>query len=265
MMTFIKRRSRGTLTVEAALICFPFISFLVFLLVVFYMLLLQLQLEVILGETAKLTSQYGYLLEDQEGSSAVSTVYANLKFKDMVKKGNIDLTYVKDKLSGLYILSEYQEDTQDFRFTLTYQLQFPLGIKVPGGRVISQLNIHSWSGNTVDREQVREYVYITEEGKVYHKNRNCTYLVLTIQVTECNKMEELRNKENSKYRLCEICGSSEDAEIFKKNFGNSGLVYITDYGERYHLDKGCSGLKRTVKKVLLEKVEGWSECSRCRQ
>ena len=44
---------------------------------------------------------------------------------------------------------------------------------------------------------------------------------------------------------------------------SKGTVYITDYGDVYHEEIGCSGLKRTVYLVEIEKVGQRQPCGKC--
>lgn len=58
-----------------------------------------------------------------------------------------------------------------------------------------------------------------------------------------------------KYKRCEHCLK------YSKTVGT--YIYITDYGDRYHMSGHCSGIKRNIKKVKKSKVGGMSECNKC--
>lgn len=114
-------------------------------------------------------------------------------------------------------------------------------------------SMKGWNGYNGDgiftpREDI---VYITETGVVYHKDYNCTYLDLSIQMVSKSSIGSLRNQNGEKYHACERCGGAGDK------------VYITGQGNRYHSSLGCSGLKRKVYAVPVSEVLGKGACSRC--
>ncbi|MCD2493499.1 hypothetical protein LQE92_12825 [Lacrimispora sp. NSJ-141] len=117
-----------------------------------------------------------------------------------------------------------------------------------------------WTGqssvvqDSTEYDETEEYVYITQNGTVYHRKRECTYLKLSIRSVAGNSVSGLRNEEGSKYRPCERC--MKDALM-------TGTVYITDTGNRYHRTRNCSGLNRWIMKVPLSQVGGKGPCSRC--
>lgn len=117
--------------------------------------------------------------------------------------------------------------------------------------------IRKWTGYDVtsagETKDEDEYVYITECGTVYHRSRECSHLKISISVCNASDVSMKRNDYGQKYRPCERCAS-----------GNStGLVFITDKGDKYHNSANCSGLKRTIKTVKLSEVGGRGPCSVC--
>ena len=103
-----------------------------------------------------------------------------------------------------------------------------------------------------DTDGSKERVYITAQGTVYHKSRQCTYLNPSIRQITQEQLDTARNSSGAKYYLCERCG---------KRSGSG--IYITDYGEKYHYDKNCSGLKRSIFSVPLSEVQDKGACSKC--
>jgi len=117
--------------------------------------------------------------------------------------------------------------------------------------------IRKWTGynvlSTENIEEDEEYVYITESGTVYHRSRDCSHLKITISVVKASEVSVKRNDYGQKYRPCEKCAAGQ----------STGLVFITDKGDKYHNSAGCSGLKRTIKTVKLSEVGGRGPCSLC--
>ena len=102
-----------------------------------------------------------------------------------------------------------------------------------------------------DESSETEYVYITPDGSVYHKDSQCTYLTRDILSTSSKEIESKRNASGGIYYKCEYC----------KGVGTT--VYYTSYGSRYHLSSRCSQLQRNVQKVPLESVSSRRPCSKC--
>lgn len=132
-----------------------------------------------------------------------------------------------------------------------------MGNSFGGERPVRKAVVRAWVGYTGESFRtgsLDEIVFITPEGAVYHRNRDCTYLKLSIRQLPYSSLEGARNQSGGKYAPCEYCIPG----------GWSGsMVYITDYGNSYHSIRNCRGLKRTVMAVPLSKVGGRRCCSRC--
>ena len=97
------------------------------------------------------------------------------------------------------------------------------------------------------------YVYVTENGVVYHTHSSCSHINLSISRVNSSELSGLRNENREKYKACESCAKG----------GAANTIYITDYGDRYHNSASCSKLKRSVKLVDVSKLSGMRECSKC--
>ena len=97
---------------------------------------------------------------------------------------------------------------------------------------------------------------MTEHGEVYHTTSRCSHLSLSIRRVPGNALEHLRNAQGEVYRPCEKCVG---------NGGISPLVLVTDQGDCYHNSLECSGLKRGVRLVEQDSLEGIPCCSRCQE
>lgn len=123
--------------------------------------------------------------------------------------------------------------------------------------VVQRAIVRAWVGYTGEgfwKDASEQVVYITPEGSVCHRSRDCTYLRLSVQSLSAAALETARNHSGGKYTPCEYC---------VKNAGAASLVYITDYGNSYHNSSGCQGLKRTVMAVPWSEAKGRPFCSRC--
>lgn len=138
-------------------------------------------------------------------------------------------------------------------------------VKIPflGGEffqipLYQQMKISRYQGKSMvpDDKDTEEYVYIAENGSVYHKKQECVYLNPNIQGMEYQKAMRQRNRSGAKYKLCRRCSRN-------MQFTDNTVVYITIYGDSYHITKGCSGLKRTVRRVKLSETGNMASCSKC--
>lgn len=132
-----------------------------------------------------------------------------------------------------------------------------MGNAFGGGRTFRKAVVRAWVGYTGESFRTGpsdEIVFITPEGTVYHRSRDCSYLRLSIRQLPYSSLEEARNQSGGKYGPCAYC---------IRNGWSGSTVYITDYGNSYHSIRNCQGLKRTVMAVPLSEVGGRRRCSRC--
>lgn len=120
----------------------------------------------------------------------------------------------------------------------------------------AQAMMHKWTGYDLSggaKENVyEEYVYMTENGSVYHRSRGCSHLNIHIRVVNLKDINLERNENGAFYYPCEKCA---------RGMG-TGLVFISKFGNRYHNSADCSGLKRSIRSVKLSEVS-CGACSEC--
>lgn len=179
-----------------------------------------------------------------------------------------DMTLVNRCIHGGYdgiqfYASSVFDEEECVTISMTYQIQMPIFQQVfPTLPVIQKVRMRSFNGYAVakkvansEEETAEEMVYITKNGQVYHNNRNCTHLCISVRALPSSQLSESRNKNNAKYGYCEYC--------FHRGDAIPTTVYVTDYGDRYHKNSDCSTITRTVLTVPLSEVEGKSLCKRC--
>lgn len=156
-----------------------------------------------------------------------------------------------------FFVSEQIETDGTIRIGCDYQIHPLFAALTPVAKGMkNQYYGHAWvgyihSGEADDGEET--YVFITENGTVYHRNRGCSYLNPSIQQIRPQEVGDLRNKSGAIYYACALCEGQ----------GRAGECYITDYGTNYHTSISCSGLKRTIYEVKLSEVGSKGACSKC--
>ncbi|HEX3077100.1 MAG TPA: hypothetical protein VHQ24_09580, partial [Lachnospiraceae bacterium] len=220
------------------------------------------------------TSQDSYLsqaFEDVDISSMLGMLIDNLYLQQRLYSELGDSSLVNRCVAGgfdgiSFLGSSVFDEKECITIIMSYQLKLPLFETVlPPLPVVQAVRMRSFNGYAVASKVVydnekqedtnEEMVYITENASVYHTNQSCTHLRLSTKSILSSMIATLRNKNGGKYRMCETC--------FDQGDPTPGTVYITDQGVCFHKNTACSGLKRTITKVLLSKVSHLPECKRC--
>jgi hypothetical protein len=248
----------ASMTLEAAFIIPFFVFFVLALVYVINLLNYQGRVSTILYDAARNTSKLEYNTED----AAAKAVALARSYSELSKVNTKGMGIVGSSAAMLPLFTDLEDEF--IKVSVTYTVKSPfsfMGIKPLVCRQF--IKIRKWVGNEdkggddangTGNDGKKTMVYITDTGSVYHTNRNCTYLVLSIKTVNSSDIENLRNTDGGKYYSCEIC---------IKNKNVTGTVYITGWGDRYHINTNCSGLKRGVLTVPLESIPGWNQCSRC--
>lgn len=248
-------RLSGVLTVEAAIIMPLTAAFFVGILFFFRIMLVQMEIQKALSDTGRQLAIY-LASEDEEEITAGSFIAAQVLFRKELASRNIVNTFVKGGIMGVSLAnSELQGD--EIFLAAGYSIKIP--VSLPGVTKLSfvqTVNCRKWSGwkGIEEDAQTDVWVYITETGTVYHTSAACTHLTLSIRSVTYEEMQALRNENGTKYRECELCAEETN---------KWGRVYITNQGDCYHYNLGCSGIKRTVSMIRLSEVENRPRCSKC--
>ena len=124
--------------------------------------------------------------------------------------------------------------------------------------MVNRVCLRKWTGydnaGSAGRADAPEQmVYVSEYGEVYHNSRNCYHLNVTIRQTSAERLTGERNSSGGGYTPCELCGSRRQ----------SGVLYVSEDGTRYHTTAACSGLKRTVTAIPLSETGSRAPCRHC--
>ena len=176
---------------------------------------------------------------------------------DAVGRERLDRSLVVGGSGGIHTGGTRKTGEDQLQVELEYELKLPFPqVLVDPITCREGFLVKIWTGYKEPGEGGEgqgEIVYVTEHGGVYHEDRGCSHLALSIQFLPADQLEDQRNAGGSKYKRCERCTTLPVA----------GGYYITDYGDRYHGSLSCSGLKRTVYAVPKEEVNGRGGCAKC--
>ncbi len=273
----------ASITIEAALALPLFIFFFVNILTLFDIIRLQSAVQAALHQTGNTISFNAYY------SNQAADLIGKVAGKEEFDSDDLNAIGIAQSIEGMgeasYRVKKYLSDDYIYKSCLSDELS---GISFLGSKIMLGNDIvdivasykvhpiikiigfsefrmetryygHAWTGyeiedfnsdNTSEDEQI---VYIAETGTVYHNTPDCTYLDPSVSSVSSSEVESKRSQSGAKFHPCEICGGVSP----------NGIVYITNYGTRYHNSTACSGIKRTVHAVKLSEVGGRPCCSKC--
>ncbi|WP_051656820.1 pilus assembly protein [Butyrivibrio sp. AE3004] len=261
----------ASVTVEAAIVLPIFLFFFVNLLALFDILKFQCDLECALHQTGRQIMADEVTLEIIAGKSTkemmggkvagvVDAAYASKKVKTYLGEEYLEHSPISGGSSGLKFLETALYSGGDIIDIVAAYKVHPL-FKIAAFTDFSQEGRfygHAFTGYSIngdgweDEAETEELVYITETGTVFHRSLNCTHLKLSVKKIAKSEVSAKRNLDGAKFYPCESCG---------KLAGKT--VYITNYGNRYHSERTCKNIKRTIKTVKISEVGGKSACKEC--
>ncbi len=256
-----KRAVKASLTVEAAAVLPFFVCFIVFILYFFRILQVQAGVAQALQyagrkAAAECSVEKDTEKEDSSTSGLGDLLKADIYFQKQLKKQNCPVQYIRGGTAGISFL---QSDLSGDYIELKAVYQMKLPVNLLGNiqyRIVQEAKCRKWTGYQPgqDTDADDTWLYYTEYGTVYHASRSCTHLDLSIQGVTYEQAGQNRNSSGGKYHPCEKCGSSSS---------NRGMVYITNYGDRYHSSLTCSGLKRSIYMIRRSEAADKRMCKKC--
>lgn len=244
---------RGSLTVEASL-ALP-IMILALTSILFIMQLVGVWNH--LGQAAADSIHRFSAIAESGGNGDVISIYP--LFISQLDGSFLQQSGIEGGISGILVEPDMKEE--DIVLEIKYDVNVPFGMfPLPSIRFNQRTIVKRWNGCQPTDHSIgtdgKIMAYVAENGAVYHKDRECTHLRLSIQGVGVSQIRFLRNKSGRRYYPCDFCGDKGCIE---------DIVYITDTGDRYHGNIGCSGLKRSVQTVAIDEVKDLPPCSRCGQ
>lgn len=239
---------RASMTVEAAIVVPIFIFFLMNIGYTMEIVRLHNNLQLALTIVGEKEALYGSVLQEGTTESVLTGIYAREAIIDYLDKQYLDTSPLTYGCSGLNFLeSEMLSERDCLDITLTYSVS-PLTTLAGFWRfrMANRYCVHRWNGYDVSGgKEDSEIVYVTENGRVWHLDRGCKHLCLSVRCVDGDKVDRERNASGARYDACERCYDDNRKDV----------LYIAKEGNRYHSREDCSGLKRTVYAVTKKEAE----------
>lgn len=271
MITHVRRKClKASATLEAAIVIPLYVYSVLAVMYVIRLLNVYTDVDMAAYNTVRELSRYSYeyneknqlgLLNVKLYSAFMKNIGEGYGEKAYIKGGNAGFTLAASKVCG-----------ENSRITLEveYDVKNPFDIFDLGVIHVSQaVTTEGWlgadysgtwgdiseNGDKADKDK-SDKVYVTTWGTVYHTDKSCSVLNPTIEQILYSEIEHRRNESGAKYYMCEFCAKQAD------DAGVNG-IYITEYGDRYHYDRNCQGLKRTITEIDIKDVGNMSACKKC--
>lgn len=242
--------SKGSMTIEAALAVPIFFFGVLCLVCLLEIISVQTTIKSALREVGREMAKEAYL------NPMIFPDKMEREIAEIIGEERLDYSIVAGGSRGLDCgKSRIFRGTSIMELSVRYRMKIPiLMFRVPLIEREEMLRVKGWTGYAEGGfgNLGEDIVYITDTGIVYHKDKNCTYLDLSVRMVDADDIAHLRNESGGKYYPCERCSWTT-----QKN------VYITNTGTRYHNSVTCSGLKRGIYAVPISEVYGRGGCSRC--
>ena len=189
------------------------------------------------------------------------TMVTMISFMDLYKLQTEHLSKLcqNAKDAGMYAYA-VSGGTEEITLPDVYSYKPVAGIiPLPAKWNYNSVKVHAWTGASWEEtsdpnESPEKMVYVTASGTVYHKSLDCSHLKLSVSRISGSEVSSKKNDSGEKYYACESCSKGQKPGSY---------VYITKSGNRFHNDRTCSGLKRTVRLVKESKAANLSVCKRC--
>lgn len=273
----INNKVLGSLTLEAA-IAFPvFIFAVINLLSTLEVIRASCDIESCLHKIGKEVALYAVaedMVNDYVGLNGITSEVCATMLADGYSASRMSQDYSSDYghsveviPSGItpvnFALSKAVVDESIVDISILYQVEPLCNIfNIRGYLLSNRCYMHMWTG--YDGKGVSgigssdQIVFVTENGTVYHLTTSCSYLDLSISGVAVSNLDEQRNMNGGIYTACDICNPSVTDS-------STSLLFVTDYGDKYHNSLSCSGLKRTINEMSKTEAEekGLGACSKC--
>lgn len=250
------RRVRAGMTVEAAVALPLCLLFLMNLGYAVEIIRLHGNLQFALWDAGSRVAMYGCGQSEDSISVLATSFYIGNRLRDSVGEDYLDSSPLVQGSKGLQLWETGLSDTgNELDIRLAYQVGAMSALAgFQPFRMTNRCYVRLWNGYDVtSTPEAVTYVYVAENGVVFHRDRDCTHLRLSVRSIGRGELEDLRNQWGQRYSACEKCGRGELPDT----------LFVTEEGHCYHYREDCSGIKRTVTSLTMEEAADYPPCSRC--
>ena len=282
--SFLTSSAKAALTVEAA---FELPFFLICMVVILhYCVVCRAAVEFSDGlcQTAEEMAIVAYKEEYGDANNIIRGAISDAYARANVINRAPDAEAVKN---ATFLNSSYMKEGDRIRLVLSYQVRSPFSsFPLPHTFFVQKAVIRGWTGRSgrtpwadaaMPENEENRYVYVTDHGRVYHTDPDCTHLKLVINEVSYSDLKHARNSSGSRYKACEHCMHAQSGSHSHSGVGEetrhisidyrhsySQNYYICPFGDSYHCSLDCPGLSRSVNTVKLRDCDGMRECADCR-
>ncbi len=251
--------TKGSMTVEAALLIPLFLYFFLHLSGVMEMLRLHGSLAAALWNAGNQIALYTDTFSDaaeELPDAGISYLLVNNQVRDFLGRDYLGDSPLVQGTAGLnYLRSEYLGDKECVDIFVTYQVEPPLSIfPFSYRRMCNRYYARAWTGYDVSDEDVfPKYVYVTSQGEVWHGTPDCSYIYHQVLNCLAGQIGSRKNAQGKYYEKCNLCEKQTKGRY----------VYFTEEGEKYHLIRNCTAIHKDILAIEWTEDLPYRACSRC--
>lgn len=240
------KKLKGSLTIEAALAMTLFLFAVLSLISFFFAVRTEIQVQTSLEQTG---NQLAGLPE------TASIISATVLFQEKLLENRVDDSMIKGGQLGISLAdSTVMGHEAVIDLVAVYEIDIPF---FPGElgelRIIQRSRKKAFGESQFLTAEETEYVYITPKGEVYHESMYCTYIRPVTEEVTLAEAGIRKNKNGESYEKCSFCWTGETVTS----------VWITQWGDCYHLSDHCRGIWHDVERVSIDEVSDRRGCSKC--
>lgn len=174
--TLLCIRKKGSMTVEASLVMPLFILCMALFLGLFRVLQVEIQMEQALCYASGRQAVYCQSERGDSVSLLTDAATGKILLRRSLKSQKCPEGYFVNGYNGILLFSA--SDENHVRYHVNYSIRLPVGLFGIERIAVAQNAVsRKWNGWEKNSATEETWVYITKNGKAYHKSTSCRYLI----------------------------------------------------------------------------------------